>query len=209
MPVAWVHSLDSMLTSSCHPQIHCQRLFPGGWGPGKGGLYTWPYTTTSRIIIIPALRLVLAVQLWLWLWRAKSLWRVVLTFHTSWRNLDQVVWTKPEIQTEWQQILQPTSRAGSQALYSVVVGDNCSLKFRGSELAWEIYVLSSRGSSRIFKGLHQMPWISRLFEDENSNFSRPAVLVAACHVIWLFWTSPLKISQAIKTLMALFLRFMC
>ena len=61
--------------------------------------------------------------------------------------------------------------------------DNYSSKFRGSELAWEIDFLSSRGSPRILKGSHQMPWISTLSEDENLNISRPIMLVVACHMI--------------------------
>ena len=82
-----------------------------------------------------------------------------------------------------------------------LTSDNYSSKFRRSELAWEIYFLSSRGSPRIFNGsLHRlMPSISTLSEDENPNFSRPTMLVAACHVIRLFCTSPLKTSQATKT----------
>ena len=40
---------------------------------------------------------------------------------------------------------------------------------------------------------------SVLSEDENPNFSRPAMLVLACLVIQLFCTSPLKISQATWT----------
>ena len=78
--------------------------------------------------------------------------------------------------------------------------DNYSSKFGGSELAWEIYFLSSRGSPRIFKGSHQVPWISILSEDENPNFSRPAMLFVACDVIQLFCTSPPKSEQATKTL---------
>ena len=41
-------------------------------------------------------------------------------------------------------------------------------------------------SPRIFKGSRQMPWISALFVDKNPNFSRFAILVAACHMIRLF-----------------------
>ena len=80
----------------------------------------------------------------------------------------------------------------------VTVSGNYSLKFRWSESAWGIYFFSSRGSPRILKGSHQLPWILTLSEDENPNFSRPAMLVATCHVIRLFCTWLLKISQATK-----------
>ena len=45
-----------------------------------------------------------------------------------------------------------------------------------------------------------MPWIWTLSEGKNPNFPWPAMLVAACHVIQLFCTSPLNINQATKTL---------
>ena len=38
------------------------------------------------------------------------------------------------------------------------------------------------------------------FWRQKSNFLRPATLVVACHVIWLFWTSLLKSNQATKIL---------
>ena len=56
----------------------------------------------------------------------------------------------------------------------------------------------------MFKGSHQMPRASTLSEDENPNFSRPAMLAAACHMIRLFCTSPLKINQVTKTSTELF-----
>ena len=56
--------------------------------------------------------------------------------------------------------------------------NNYSLKFRGSELAWEIDKFPFfQGVTLHFKGSLQMPWISALYEDENPNFSRPVMLV--------------------------------
>ena len=75
----------------------------------------------------------------------------------------------------------------------------CAVIIWGSELAWEIHFLFSMGSPRIFKGSHQMPLISTLCEDENPNFSRPAMLVVACDVILLICTSPLKSDLTTKT----------
>ena len=84
----------------------------------------------------------------------------------------------------------------------LLVSDNYSLKFRGSELAWEIYFLSSRGSTRIFQGSRQMSWISTLSKYQNPKISRPAMLVVACHVIGLFYTTEDQSSN--QTLIELF-----
>ena len=77
-------------------------------------------------------------------------------------------------------LLRPASGSSECGLKKGMVldSDNYFSKFMGSELAWKIDFLSSRGSSRIFKGSHQMPSISRISEDENPNFS-----------IWLFCTT--------------------
>ena len=86
----------------------------------------------------------------------------------------------------------PPSVAAAAMAAALLLSDNYASKFKGSELAWEIYFLSSRGSPRIFKGSHQMPWIWTLSEGKSQNFLKPAMLIGVCHMIRLFYTSPLK-----------------
>ena len=50
-------------------------------------------------------------------------------------------------------------------------------------------------------------WISTLSEDENPNFSRSIMLVAACHVIQLFHTSLLRTIKQPKHRQSCFLQF--
>ena len=63
---------------------------------------------------------------------------------------------------------------------------------------------SSRGSGRIFKGSHQMPWISTLSEGKNPDFSGPTKLDVACRVIHVLhftaaeWSSYQNIDRAVS-----------
>ena len=94
--------------------------------------------------------------------------------------------------------VQPHLSGGFQWYYS--------LKFRGSEVVWEIYFVSSRGPPRIFRGSYQMPWIWTLSEDENPNFSRLLQLVmwTDCFALHCWRMS----KQLVKHHQSCFLRFM-
>ena len=117
----------------------------------------------------------------------------------TWCRTDKVFFVTEEMLTKHRiHVIEQRADKHSRVLCGLTT-DNYSSKFRRSELAWEIYFLSSRGSPRIFKGSRQMPRISTLSDDENPNFSRPAMFIAAFRVVRLFCTSPLKRDHATKT----------